>query len=285
MPEDKDGFEEISDDIGFTKEELDSLIEGLLDDVVEADEVEVDENKVGLSQDSLPDLREDGLLVTHGDVWFLGGHKLVCGDCTEVDTLVKILDEGEPDALWADPPSQDLDDIEVGTTGVRIAAEYLKKGASVFVKYNPTSLDELSEMWVQPLRLASEIIWVAEGPVEEEKYFRRNHESIWYGWKFGGVRKWNAGGAVPTVYNYSRPETSETFSGIVPVELIGSVLKNSVEPGDIVYNPFAGFGSSLIACEQLGARCFCVEKSPKKCDLIIRRWQQFTGDKAYQENQ
>ena len=56
-----------------------------------------------------------------------------------------------------------------------------------------------------------------------------------------------------------------------------------IEEGDIVYNPFAGFGSALIACDQLGARCFCIEKSPKKCDFIIRRWQQFTGDKAYKE--
>ena len=124
---------------------------------------------------------------------------------------------------------------------------------------------------------------VADSSVEEEKYFRRNHESIWYGWKFGGLRKWSAGGSVPTVYSYPRPDTDEAYSGILPVELIGSIIKNSVEPGDIVYNPFSGFGSTLIACEQLGARCFCMEKSPKKCDLIIRRWQQFTGDKAYQE--
>jgi len=281
LPDEKE--EDIAKDIGFTADELSSMVEGLLSDVDEMD-IGIDEGSIGVAQDALPDLKEGALLVAKGDIWTLGNHKLVCGDCTEVSDLVKILDSVYPDVLWADPPDEDVEDVETGTIGVRIAAEYLNKGASVFIKYDSTSLDEISEMWVPPLKLCSELVWLSDTPTKDEKYFRRNHESIWYGWKFGGLRKWITRGTVPTVYNYPKPTVKEALKGIVPVSLIGDILKNVVEEGDIVYNPFSGFGSVLIACQQLGAHCYCIEKSPKKCDFIIRRWQQFTGDKAYQEN-
>jgi len=284
MADEKSDDEQISEDLGFTAEELDSLMDGLS---IDMDDMDVgtyqDEDVAAVKQDNLPDIREEGLLASRGDTWVLGNHKLVCGDCTGVDYLVKLLDGIEPSVMWSSPPADDIEDVEIGTTGIRIGAEYLAKGASVFIKYDATSIDEIAEMWIQPLRLSSEIIWLSDAPVEEGRYFRRSHESIWYGWKFGGSRKWMAGGSVPSYYEYPRPNASEQFKGIMPVGFIGSVLKNVVEPGDIVYNPFAGFGSALLACEQLGARCFCMENSPKKCDFIIRRWQQHTGDKAYQE--
>lgn len=281
MADEKDELE-YPDDIGFTEDELSSIVGGLLSDV-EDFEISTEVSSIGVEQDQLPDIHEDDLLVSRGETWRLGRHKLVCGDCTEVEYLVKLLDEVTPDILWSVPPAGDIESVEIGTTGVRIAAEYLKKGASVFLRYKPTALDELAEMWVQPLRLSSEIIWVSDGPVEEDKYFRRNHESIWYGWKFGGLRKWLTGGSAATVYNYSMPSASELFKEMTPVELIGRILSHVIEPGDILYNPFAGFGSALMACEQLGGSCYAMENSPKKCDFIIRRWQQFTSDKAYQE--
>jgi DNA modification methylase len=117
--------------------------------------------------------------------------------------------------------------------------------------------------------------------------YHYGHEDILYGWKPGPGRpgrgrhaasRWYGAHDQTSVFFYDRPTRSPEHPTMKPVALIEAQLRNSSRRGDLVLDPFAGSGSTLIACEQLGRRCFALELDPRYCDVIRRRYREFVGE-------
>jgi DNA modification methylase len=128
------------------------------------------------------------------------------------------------------------------------------------------------------------LVWVKNAPVLGRSDYHFQHEDILYGWRPGPGRpgrgrhpgsRWQGNDAQSSVFFVDRPRRSESHPSMKPVELIAAQLRNSSRRGEAVLDLFAGSGSTLIACEQLGRRCFSVELDPRYCDVIRRRYQDY----------
>jgi DNA modification methylase len=126
-------------------------------------------------------------------------------------------------------------------------------------------------------KLSQTLVWLKNNHVLSRMDYLPNHEFIQYGWKkshkfYGEKRR--------SVFEWDRPHSSELHPTMKPVGLIASLIKDGSQKGMIVYDPFLGSGSTLIAAEQLGRKCYGLEISPQFCDVIVQRWENETGLKA-----
>ena len=110
--------------------------------------------------------------------------------------------------------------------------------------------------------------------------YQWKHEPCLYGWKDGASHNWYSDRSQTTVMDFAKPNRNGEHPTMKPLELIGYQIKNSSKENDIVTDLFGGSGSTLIACEQLKRSCYTMELDPKYCDVIIKRWEQLTGNKA-----
>ncbi len=133
--------------------------------------------------------------------------------------------------------------------------------------------------------LHQSLVWCKDRPTLAHSDHQPQHEDILYGWKPGQGRpgrgrhagsRWYGGNSQPTVFHVRRPARNEIHPTMKPVALVEAMLRNSSLRGDLVLDPFAGSGSTLIACERLGRRCFAVELDATYCDVIRRRYAEFT---------
>jgi len=240
-----------------------------------------------------------------GDVWQLGQHVLGIGDCLDVDLIEQVMAGEGADLIWTDPPwnvayGSNLangrykdrtiknDDMEPeqwaefvsGFTGsFKIMA---KPGCLLYcamsTKEWPTvdkGLRDAGFHW------SSTIIWVKDSAVLTRKDYHTRFEPIWYGGDDRGPRIMKVPDRKQNdVWEIARPKRSEEHPTMKPVELIARSLDNSSARGAVVADPFGGSGSTLIACEQHGRRCRTIELDEKYGDVIITRWQDFTGKQA-----
>jgi DNA modification methylase len=105
-------------------------------------------------------------------------------------------------------------------------------------------------------------------------------EPIFYGWMSNAAHRYRGGRQQTTVWNIDRPSKSPEHPTMKPVELVERAVANSSDAGHVVYDPFLGSGTTLIACERLGRRCYAMEIAEQYVDVAVRRWQAFTGKKA-----
>ena len=124
------------------------------------------------------------------------------------------------------------------------------------------------------------IIWAKNHFTLGRSDYQRKYETILYGWKEGNKRHWCGDRNQSDVWNFAKPSSNDLHPTMKPVELISQAIENSSKTGDIVFDPFAGSGSTLIACEKLNRMARLIEIDPKYCDVIIKRWEQFTNKKA-----
>jgi len=110
------------------------------------------------------------------------------------------------------------------------------------------------------------------------------HENMLYGWKPDAAHYFTDDRTQDSVFEIARPQVSAEHPTMKPVELVVAMLANSSVAGDIVYDPFLGSGTTLIAAERLGRRCHGMEIEPRYCEVAIRRWEEFTGQKAVKAN-
>ena len=106
------------------------------------------------------------------------------------------------------------------------------------------------------------------------------HEPCLYGWKDGASHCWNSDRKQTTVLDFDKPMTNREHPTMKPVSLFSYQIQNNTYEGDVVLDIFGGSGTTMIACEQLNRNCYMMELDPKYCDVIINRWEQFTGEKA-----
>ncbi len=243
-----------------------------------------------------------------GDKLVLGKHRVICGDARIPSVHIEVLGGTLADMVWTDPPygvghvggdtmlspserinlrgktiindsAVDLRDLlEVS---LRVVLVQCKEGATWYVMApaGPQFLDfaqVLTDLgvWRQT------IVWVKNRFVPGRSDFHYRHEAMFYGWKPGAAHCEPQDRKQDTVWEVDRPSRSEDHPTMKPVDLVGRAIGHSTVEGDVVLDPFAGSGSTLIACEQLGRACCAIEIDPGYCDVIARRWEELTGETA-----
>ena len=246
---------------GFTDEELVDLgLDINLDDFAEE----------GLTdEDATPELVKDPVTKL-GDVWVLGNHRLICGDSTSVDTIDKLMQGNKADLVFTDPP------YGMSYGGGRSEGSS-KKGDTV--KAHGMILND-------DLR-GDELSTLLEDALSNSKMFSKEGAPCYVCFNYKNYKggQWFGSKNQSDIWSMSRGNTSAYVHPTQkPVELIQIAINNSSKKGDLVIDVFAGSGSTVIACESVGRRAMCVDLDPKYCDVIIQRWQNFTGNNAVLED-
>jgi len=247
-----------------------------------------------------------------GDIWILGDHRLMCGDSTSVDAVKKLMDGQKADMVFTDPPygmsygggrakgdharnkrggvlikahgeiigddKRGDDLIALVRDAVSAAVTVSKSGSASYVCFPWRTYSEFeSAMLACGLKPSACIVWDKKSIGLGNSNYRPQHELIFY------VKgdSWHGDKSQSGVWYMSRGATGDYVHPTQkPVELIERALKNSSKSEDMIIDVFGGSGSTLIACEKTGRNCRMMELDPKYCDVIIKRWQDFTGKKA-----
>lgn len=239
-----------------------------------------------------------------GDLWLLGDHRLLCGDATKSEHLQTLMDGHKIDCLVTDPPygvayhsrgqnkekwgtikNDDLDSASLETflrAVFQNVAQVCRDGATAYV-FHGISMAGIRIAFERAFlsakfRLSSTIVWVKQSASMGWSDYREQHECLLYGWIGDGHRR-IGDRTQTTVWQIDR-EGDYQHPTQKPVALISRALRNSTIRGERVLDPFVGSGTTLIACEQLGRRCFAMETEPKYCDVVVQRWETYTGKKA-----
>ncbi len=262
------------------------------------------EEKQGLTdEDEVPETPEEPISKL-GDIWKLGNHRVMCGDSTKQESYEKLCGETKVDLYLTDPPynvayegktkdkltiqnDKQTDDefIEFLSQAFRSADTVLKMGGSFYIWHSDSEglnfrLACIEAKW----KLRQTLIWSKNSMVMGRQDYQWQHEPCLYGWKEGSSHSWYSDRKQTTIIKHDRPTQSKLHPTMKPVSLMEYLVKNSSKQEDIILDSFLGSGSTLIACEKLNRLCYGIELDPKYCDVIVKRWENFTGKKAELEN-
>ena len=262
------------------------------------------EEKQGLTdEDEVPEAPEEPISKL-GDIWILGKHKLICGDSTILNNYEKLFNENKADLLMTDPPynvdyegktkdkltiqndsKNDDDFLQFLTDAFNNCAIHLKLGCSFYIFHSDWyGLEFRQSIKNSDLELKQNLIWAKNSMVMGRQDYQWQHEPCLYGWKRGASHSWYSDRKQTTIIKYDRPSKSKLHPTMKPVGLVEYLIKNSSKQEDIILDPFLGSGTTIIACEKQSRICYGFELEPKYCDVIIKRWENFTGKKAKLEN-
>jgi site-specific DNA-methyltransferase (adenine-specific) len=234
-------------------------------------------------------------------VWLLGRHRLVCGDSTQTDLVMQLMDGTRADMLHTDPPygvsykggQKEWDGIKNDALTDDSLVDFLyeafasavpatKPGAPWYVWHaDMTTAEFVKALKMVDRKLSSHIIWVKNQMGGGWGDYRAKHEPCIY--SSGGKSAWYGGRDQSTVWNVDR-ERDYVHPTQKPVELVRRAIDNSSKAGDAVLDLFGGSGSTLIGCEQSGRTAYLMELDPRYVDTIVLRWQGFTGQNAVLES-
>lgn len=243
-----------------------------------------------------------------GDVWLLGRHRLVCGDSTDADDVAAALDGAKPHLMVTDPPYGVEYDADWRNRAARNSPGMGNRhiGAGAVGKVSNDDRADWTDAWkLSPCdvayvwhagRHASEvqnsieaagfeircqIIWAKQQFAIGRGDYHWKHEPCWYAVRKGKPGHWAGDRKQTTVWEIDKPQKSETgHSTQKPIECMRRPIENNSKPGDAVYEPFSGSGTTIIAAEMTGRICHALELSPEYCDVAVKRWQDFTKKKA-----
>lgn len=237
-----------------------------------------------------------------GQVWQLGEHRLAVGDSTDLELVRRLVGDTAPVCVWTDPPygveyvgktkdalriqndgSGGLFDLLAAAFGV--IATVCRPGAPVYVAHADTERCTFEgAMESAGLVVRQNLIWAKNTMVLGRSDYHYKHEPILYGFipadsgRLGrGGERWFGDNSQTTVFEFDKPGRSTEHPTMKPVALIDAMLANSLPGGGVVFDPFGGSGSTLIAAHGRGARCFTVELDPRYADVILRRFEAHTG--------
>jgi site-specific DNA-methyltransferase (adenine-specific) len=249
-----------------------------------------------IDEDELP--TEVETKVKQGDVWQLGQHKLLCGDATMVDAYKNLLGDEMADMVWTDPPygvsyvgqggmTIENDNLDIGALeeflreSFNAMFTFTKPGACWYVAAPSGNLFQAFSIPLSELEVwRHTLVWVKDALVMGRADYHYRHESIFYGWTPGAAHQEPPDRKQDSVWEVPRPRSNKEHPTMKPIELITRAINNSSRANDIVIDPFAGSGSTLIAADQTRRRARVMEIDPKYCDVIIARWERITGGKA-----
>lgn len=229
-----------------------------------------------------------------GDLWRLGEHSLLCGDATDPNAYARLLDGGQADMIFTDPPYNVAYEGKAGSiandnlgAGFRV---FLDKSlacmmgrcrGAVYICMSTSELDTLQAAFrTGGGHLSTLIIWTKQHFTLGRSDYHRQYEPILYGWSNGARRHWCGDRSQSDVWAIDRPVVSALHPTMKPVALVERALRNSSRPGDAVLDPFGGSGTTLIAAEKSFRRARLIEIEPRFVDVIVRRWEEWTGNKA-----
>lgn len=301
---------------GLKDEDFDLSLTGF--DQGEIEQILIGNGNDGLTdQDAVPEVGEEPVTKT-GDVWIMGDHRLICGDSTSAEDVNRLLDGGKADIVFTDPPygvsigsknrflnsfqegGRNLTDIESDdmkpeelkdkllVPAFTVLKSILAENATVFLTAPQNG--ELGMMMMLMMKEAGlpvrhVLIWKKNAPTFSmgRLDYDYQHEPILLTW--GKKHEYYGAGQHRTsVWEIDKPIKSKEHPTMKPVELYVNAYLNNSKAGDVAYEPFAGSGTAFIASEKVGRKCRGVEIAPHYCDVIVKRWEEFTGKKAVLEN-
>jgi DNA modification methylase len=265
--------------LGFSKEELDGLLNSL-------------EPTEGLTdEDAVPETPEEPITKL-GDIWILGKHRLMCGDSTSVDAVDKLMQGQKADMVYCDPPygmglETDYSKIKGSSKSPNAKGYKWDKVIGDDVDFDPSALieffkDAREQFWWGAdyyfeclLRGGSLLVWQKRDKADAEMigndfeicWSKERHKKATF-WK-----RWVGFDSIERGEKRVHPTQK-------PIDLHCWVFDKWGKPNDVVVDLFGGSGSTLIACEKTGRYCRMMELDPKYCDVIVKRWEEFTGKKA-----
>jgi len=298
--------------------EFTSELQTLLAELVSADAVSFDELRLGelLTPTEVtpkPELDDAPALpavavAKLGDLWLLGEHRVACGSSTDPEVVARVFGDQRASCMWTDPPygidhgnsrlvkrrgviNDELAEPNLGQLlreAFALADQHLAPGAAVYLAHPATAIGLAfpAALVEAGWQLKQMLVWVKDRIGLSQADYHWSHEGIAYASK--GIDKrhgrfgvgWHGDDSQRSVFDIARPRRSEEHPTMKPVELVARMVANSTKPGDLVYDPFSGSGTTLIACESLGRRCAAVELEPRYVDVVVERWQTLTGGKA-----
>ena len=274
---------------------------------IEAIGFEMPEPEIQPEPDDAPTIEEVEHRTKLGQLWKLGDHLLYCGDSTEEATFTRLMGEEKAHLIWTDPPwnvnygavdennqqgykvrtimndhmNEGQWDEFVGQF-CKTLKDYSEPGAPIYLVMSAQewpvidrNLREVGFHW------SSTVIWAKDRLVLSRKDYHTQYEPIWYGWNAEAARLAVVEDRKQSdLWEIERPSRSELHPTMKPIELVQKSIVNSSKPGNVVLDSFGGSGSTLIACEQTNRKCRMVELDPQYCDVILARWEKFTGKTA-----
>ena len=224
-----------------------------------------------------------------GDIYQLGSHFLMCGDSTKEEDVAKLMNGVKADMVFTDPP-YGVDYKGINNDDRSGLEELLDKsfnnmknncneGSSIYCFHSDRCADIFNNIFRKYCHFSSMIIWKKPSLVLSQTDYQSIHEPCLYGWFDNGNHNFYGDRKQISVWEYNR-ENTEGHTTPKPVKLICNALNNSSKENNYILDLFGGSGSTLIACEQLNRKCYMMELDPKYVDVIIKRWEEFTGKKA-----
>lgn len=239
-----------------------------------------------------------------GDLWLLGSHRVLCGDATDADAVARLMGDTKPLLMVTDPPfgvgydpswrNDALHDFAFRA----VATAYMKEDKEItWLKAHKLFTGNVAYVWhadrdgigIQVglaligcgFTLRTLIIWVKEGFVISRGHYNSQHESCWYACRKGTTANWHGGNSQSSIWNVNRigPDDSDRTGHAAqkPVELMRRPILNHTIEGEHVYDPFLGSGTTLMACHLTQRGCIGRELDPAFIDVIVARWQAYTG--------
>lgn len=219
----------------------------------------------------------------------LGAHRLFCGDALRPESVRRLMAKERADLLLTDPPygvdyhgaagaiaNDNLDGprfIGFLSQAFYVAAFALRPGAAFYIWYSHSQAASfLAAIRSVSWSVRETLVWVKPQFVMGRQDYHWRHEPCLYGWLDGAAHTWAGDRRQSTVLDFVKPVSSPDHPTMKPVALFQYLMANSTNQGDIVLDPFAGSGTTALACERLGRRARLVEIDPHYCDVIRRRW-------------
>ena len=240
-----------------------------------------------------------------GDLWVLGEHRVLCGDATDPESYARLLPGERADMVFIDPPynvdyANSAKDRLRGTQrpilNDNLGAAFHDfllaaltpivahcRGA-IYIAMSSGELDTLQAAFrAAGGHWSTFVIWAKNTFTLGRADYQRQFEPILYGWPEGAQRHWCGDRDQGDVWQIKKPQRNDLHPTMKPVELVERCIRNSSRPGDVVLDSFGGSGTTLIAAHKSGRRARLMELDPKYVDVIVRRWQTWSGESAVRE--
>ena len=278
---------------GFSFKELGGILENeITEDIVEVDAYERAKAKTKIEQ---------------GEIYELGYHRLMCGDSTEKSHVEALMGEQRANMVFTDPPYNVDFKGSVHSTGEKsknskfgaikndkmsdrdwyvFITKFLKNflefcDGAIYICMSCKELHNITKSFIEVGgHWSNYIIWKKNNFTLSRKDYNSKYEPILYGWREGINHYYCGGNSKVDIWEIDRTSNNDLHPTMKPVGLCAEAIRNSSQPNEIVLDLFGGSGSTLIACEQLNRKCFMMELDPVYCQVIINRWEKFTGKTA-----
>lgn len=267
--------------LGFDEAELSSIFDA--DKDVNEDDFDVEKEL------------EEPCFSKTGDMWTLGRHRVICGDATKLETYKTLLEDTKVNLVVTDPPynvnyegaagkikNDNMEDDKfyqfLFNSFVNME-QAMADDASIYVFHADTEgLNFRKAFQDAGFYLSGCCIWKKPSLVLGRSPYQWQHEPCLYGWKKKGKHKWYAGRKETSVWEFEKSKKNADHPTMKPIALLAYPIKNSSMTNSLVLDPFAGSGSTLIACEQTGRICYAIELDEKYCDVIVKRYIEQVGN-------